>query len=256
VTRTDRRVAALPAPPAWLRDVPFAHRGLHDDGRPENSLAAIEAAVAAGVGIEIDVHASRDGVPVVIHDRDLQRVAGSPERVADMPAAVLGRTRLGDSDQTIPTLGAVLDAAATVPVMVEIKNLRPRAGELERAVGTLLAQHRGSVCVSSFNPRALAWFRRHMPEVPRLQAAGPLLEVPMPRLMRWSVRTLQWVRSTRPCAVSYELAGVDDPAVQAYRAAGGTVVTWTVASHADLDRARRFADNVIFESLPVSAVSA
>jgi glycerophosphoryl diester phosphodiesterase len=254
VTRTDRRVAVLPPPPAWLREVPFAHRGLHDDHRPENSLAAVEAAVRSGVGIEIDVHASSDGVPMVVHDRDLRRVAGRPERVGDMPAAILGRTRLFASDQTIPTLGAVLDAAATVPVMVEIKNLRPRAGELERAVATLLAQHRGPVCVASFNPRSLAWFRRHMPEVPRLQAAGPLLDVPMPRLMRWSVRTLRWVRSTRPSAVSYELAGVDDPTVQAYRAAGGTVVTWTVTSQADLDRARRYADNVIFESLPPSVV--
>ena len=55
------------APPRWLFDRPLAHRGLHDGaekgGQPENSLAAFQAAVAAGYGIELDVQTSADGRP-------------------------------------------------------------------------------------------------------------------------------------------------------------------------------------------------
>ena len=51
---------APPLAPAFLRR-PIAHRGLHDAVRPENSRAAVRAAIAAGYGIEIDLQLSRDG---------------------------------------------------------------------------------------------------------------------------------------------------------------------------------------------------
>ena len=63
-------------PPRFSR-VPLAHRALHDlaDGRPENSRAAVRAAIAAGYGIEIDVQLSADDVAIVFHDYALDRLA-------------------------------------------------------------------------------------------------------------------------------------------------------------------------------------
>jgi glycerophosphoryl diester phosphodiesterase len=249
-----RRFPLLPAAPDWLRDVPLAHRGLHGDGVPENSLAAFEAAARAGVGVELDVHRTRDGVPVVLHDPDLRRVTGTAGRVAALDLADVAAVRLRGTDLGVPTLADALTVLADVPVMVEVKNLGSRTNALEPAVAALLAQHPGPVCVASFNPRSLTWFRRNAAHLTRVQTAGPLLRVPMPAPLRWSLRTLRWLRAVQPAAVSYELAGIDHSAVQAYRAAGGTVVTWTVASPGDLDRARRFADNVVFERLPVDEV--
>lgn len=251
-----RRVPLLPAPPAWLREVPLAHRGLHGDGVPENSMAAFEAAAAAGVGVELDVHRSRDGVPVVIHDHDLTRVAGRADRVDRMDAVELAALRLGGGDAGIPRLADALVVLADVPVMVEVKNLTAAATLLEPAVASLLAAHPGPVCVASFNPRSLGWFRRFAPDLSRVQTAGPMATVPLPAPLRWSLRTLRWLRATQPCAVSYDLAGLEHSAVRAYRAAGGTVVTWTVASPDDLAHARRYADNVVFEHLPVDEVLA
>lgn len=249
-----RRVPLLPAPPAWLREIPLAHRGLHGDRVPENSMAAFAAAAAAGIGVELDVHRSRDGVPVVVHDQDLVRLAGRADRVADMDVAELAAVRLGDGDGGIPRLADAMAVLTDVPVMVEVKNLTAAATPLEPAVASLLATHPGPVCVASFNPRSLAWFRRFAPDLPRVQTAGPLATVPIPAPLRWSLRTLRWLRAAQPCAVSYDLAGVEHSAVQAYRAAGGTVVTWTVASPQDLDHARQYADNVVFEHLPVDEV--
>ena len=60
----------------WLTAAPIAHRGLHDAscGRPENSLAAFRAAIAAGYGIELDVQMSLDGAAMVFHDYHLGRL--------------------------------------------------------------------------------------------------------------------------------------------------------------------------------------
>lgn len=251
-----RRVPLLPAPPAWLREVPLAHRGLHGGGVPENSMAAFEAAAAAGVGVELDVHRSRDGVPVVIHDRDLVRLTGRADRVARLDVAELAAVRLGEDGGGIPRLADALAVLTDVPVMVEVKNLTPAASLLEPAVAAVVDRHRGPACVASFNPRSLAWFRRFAPDLPRVQTAGPMATASLPAPLRWSLRTLRWLRAVQPCAVSYDLAGLDHSAVQAYRAAGGTVVTWTVASSPGLAHARRYADNVIFEHLPVDEVLA
>ena len=56
----------------------YAHRGLHDEyaGIPENSLPAFKRAVQQQIGIELDVHLSKDGIPVVFHDENLKRVCG------------------------------------------------------------------------------------------------------------------------------------------------------------------------------------
>lgn len=53
-------------PDFWA--APFAHRGLHDPECPENSLAALSAALEGGFGIEIDIQPSSDGEAMVFHD--------------------------------------------------------------------------------------------------------------------------------------------------------------------------------------------
>jgi glycerophosphoryl diester phosphodiesterase len=72
----------IPKLPAEFLSLPVAHRALHDvtDGRPENSRAAIRAAIAAGYAIEIDLQYSSDGCPMVFHDDDLDRLTGSGGR--------------------------------------------------------------------------------------------------------------------------------------------------------------------------------
>ena len=60
--------------PEWLTAWEYAHRGLHGDGVPENSLAAAEGAIAAGLGIECDIQMSADNVPMVFHDWALERL--------------------------------------------------------------------------------------------------------------------------------------------------------------------------------------
>src|SRR3954469_23544234 len=81
---------------------PFAHRGLHGAGRPENSRAAFEAAIAAGSGIELDVQASRDAEAMVFHDYELERLTAAQGATADLAAAELGALTLSGTRETIP----------------------------------------------------------------------------------------------------------------------------------------------------------
>ena len=72
----------------------IGHRGA-SAVEPENTMAAFAAAIAAGAdGIEFDVHLSRDGVPVIIHDETLQRTHGLRQSVADLTAEELREVRV------------------------------------------------------------------------------------------------------------------------------------------------------------------
>src|SRR3954451_9117490 len=86
----------------------YGHRGL--SGRfPENTLLACREALAAGGdGIEFDVHATSDGVPVIIHDRGLERPANGMGKVDEVPLSRLRALDAGRGER-VPTLAEVLD---------------------------------------------------------------------------------------------------------------------------------------------------
>ena len=214
---------------------------------PENSRAAFAAAVVAGYGIELDVRLTLDRVPIVLHDAHLARVTGQGGRVADLRYADLARRRLRGSEEHVPTLDEVLRlVAGRVPVMVEIKSYLS-ASRISPAVAEVLDVHRGEVCVASFNPGALGWFRRHRPQVPRVLTASSLQGLPMPRVLRRRLARLRHLAWLQPAAVSYELAGLPSPVTDRWRQLGGVLVAWTVRDATGLARARDLADNVIFE---------
>lgn len=236
--------------PRWVTEVPLAHRGLwRPDGPPENSLAAFAAARDAGVGAELDVHVTVDGVPVVVHDHDLERVTGTP---LDVRAAALDEVRehrLADGT-TVPTLVEVLDVLGDAPVMVEVKNLDRGVGRAEPVIAAVLDDHARHAYVASFHPGSLRWFRRHRPQLVRAQTASPAFDPQVPVAIGRALAWLLLNGRSLPHLLSYDVAGLDHPVVRRWRARGGVVVAWTVRDEADLARARAGADNIIFEAMP------
>jgi glycerophosphoryl diester phosphodiesterase len=220
---------------------PFAHRGLHGDGRIENSRAAFAAAIAAGDGIELDVQASGDGAAMVFHDYDLGRLTESGGPLRTLDAAELGRIRLKGSAETIPTLAEILAlVAGRAPLLIEVKSPDRRVAGLSRAVLRALADYRGPVAVMSFNPGIGRRLARLAPHILR---GLVVTEDGRPR-RRWIRRRLAlwWAR---PDFLAYDLR--DLPSRFA-AAAGLPVLTWTVRSTEDRARAARHADQIIYEN--------
>jgi glycerophosphoryl diester phosphodiesterase len=216
---------------------------------PENSLAAFRAAAEAGYGVELDVLLSRDGIPVVHHDATVSRLTGRSGRIRELTAAQLADLRLVGTDEHIPTLAEVLAVLRDVPVMVEVKQGRLRVGGLESATAAVLDDHPGPVCVASFNPASVRWFRTRRPAVVRVLTASPLDGNSLPAVVRRRLAALKDLATVAPAAVSYDLAGLPNPATDAWRELGGAIVTWTVRDAADLAKAHEVADNLIFENI-------
>ncbi len=248
---TDVHPHAVPREeaPAWLKDIPLAHRGLHHPGTPENTLAAFRAAAEAGYGVELDVMLSRDRVPVISHDASLARTTDRADKVPSLTVAELTTVRVGGTDEHVPTLASALSILAEVPVMVELKQPSLRAGALEEATAAVLDAHPGPWCVASFNPASVRWFRRERPDAIRVLTAGPLAGIKLPGVLKRRLAELQDLPSVQPHAVSYDLTGLPNPVCTTWRERGGTLVTWTAVGEEGLVRARALADNVIFEDV-------
>ena len=225
---------------------PFAHRGLHGAGRPENSRAAFEAAIAARHGIELDVQASADGQAMVIHDYALERLTQGCGQVRSLAAAELARIRLRDSDETIPTLPEILAlVGGRAPLLIEVKSPDRRVAALIRAVVSALAPYRGPVGVMSFNPEIGRWLARYAPERPR----GLVVSEAGNRWRGIAGRHFALWRS-RPDFLAYDIRDLPSRFADARRAGGMKVLTWTVRSLADRARAAEHADQIIYEAEP------
>lgn len=236
-----------------LTRVDYAHRGLWNSVRPENSLSAFRAAVDAGYGIELDVHRTKDGVLVVHHDDNLQRVCGVDRRIAQSTLAEVRACRLNGTEETVPTFDEVLEAVGgRVPLIVELK-VEQNVDSLCSAVRERMQRYSGLWCMESFDPRAVQWFRRNAPEIIRGQLAfglgGEAAHKGVKPTTAFFIATLMQHVLSRPDFLAYEAIsehGVNLP-MRLVRAMRPWLVAWTIRSQAALDASRGKYDVAIFE---------
>lgn len=222
---------------------PFAHRGLHGQGRIENSRAAFEAAIEARHGIELDVQASRDGQAMVFHDERLERLAEHAGPICGLVQRELERIRLRDTEETIPSLAEVLALiAGRAPLLIEVKAPGREVGALSRAVAAALKDYIGPVGVMSFNPEIGRWFARHDPA--RLR--GLVVTEKGRKWRGWLTRRLALWRS-KADFLACDIRDLPSSFAESAQRRGLRVLTWTVRSVKDRARAAEHADQIIYE---------
>jgi glycerophosphoryl diester phosphodiesterase len=244
----------LPELPPALLLPPIAHRGLHGQGRPENSPAAFAASFDYGYGIELDVQLSSDGEAMVFHDYELGRLTDAQGAVRQQSAAALGAVALANGEG-IPTLEAVLKlVSGQVGVLVEIKDqdgaLGDDLGPLETRVAEVLNAYRGPVAVMSLNPHAIYLMQDMAPNVPRGLVTSPFSKEHWPQVSRARADELAEIPDFEACGasfISHQFQALDMPAVNRIRQQGDPVLSWTIKSEDDEHEARRLADNITFE---------
>ena len=153
-----------------LKGWSYAHRGLHGNGVPENSMAAFKAALNGGYGIELDIHLLKDGNLAVIHDSLLNRTTGQPGRIEDLTTEQLKDYRLEGTEETIPEFMDVLTLYnGKAPLIVELKPVDGNHAALTEAACRMLESYKGSYCLESFDPRCIAWLKKNRPQIIRGQ---------------------------------------------------------------------------------------
>ncbi|MEM7731181.1 MAG: glycerophosphodiester phosphodiesterase family protein [Pseudomonadota bacterium] len=245
-----------PLPEVFLTR-PIAHRAFHDvaQGRPENSRAAIEAAIAAGYGIEMDLQLSRDDQAMVFHDYDLDRLTGETGDVRARDADELSHITLTGGNEGVPTFAGILNlVAGRVPLLIELKDQHGQmgvtAGALERAVADALRDYQGPAAVMSFNPNMVVHLANLLPHLPRGLVTSGYETRHWPQLtdaIRDHLRNIPDYDRADCSFISHHASDLSRPRVQALRATGVPVLCWTIRSKTEERAARQLSDNITFE---------
>lgn len=219
----------------------YAHRGLHDDTRPENSMAAFEAAVEHGFGIELDVHLLKDGSLAVMHDSLLQRTTGAEGKIEDLTAEQLSQYRLEGTDQTIPLFSDVLKlCAGKIPLIVELKTADNNYAALTEAACDLLREYRGVYCMESFDPHCIRWLKQNRPEVIRGQLGGNFFvpNSPVPWILKFLMTYQMMNFLTQPDFSAYKFTDRKNLSNFLVRKLWGLQgVSWTLKTKEEYDTA-------------------
>ncbi len=235
----------------WLVSTPIAHRGLHNlsESIPENSLLAFERAMAKNLPIELDVRILNDNTVVVFHDYTLNRLAGVKKLVRNVSYSDLQYLNLYNTDQKIPTLQEALyfiDGA--VPVLIEIKN-EGKIKRLEPELLKILKNYKGKFAVQSFNPFSLIWFKVNAPGILRGQLSSNFKSLNAEYYKKTMLRYMFFNWKSKPDFISYDLSALPNWRVKTLRNKGVPILSWTVKNNSDLEKAKNYSDNYIFENI-------
>lgn len=235
-----------------LRGWNYAHRGLHNDILPENSMGAFRAALEQGYGIELDVHLLKDGNLAVIHDSDLKRVTGQEGCVEDLTAEELGNYRLCGTEETIPLFRDVLELFnGKAPMIVEVKVHDNNYAAVTEATCKLLERYDGSYCLESFDPRSIRWLRDQKPELIRGQLTEnyAVSKPGVPPVLGFVMRHQLINFLTRPDFVAYRFQDRKTLSNVIVRKLWGVQgVTWTLRTREEYDAAVQEGWIPIFEN--------
>lgn len=244
----DRRTKIRP-----FENTMIAHRGLFDNSSnaPENTIPAFEKAIRGGFGIELDVQMTADGKLVVFHDWDMKRMAGVNLKITNHTYEELKVYPLGVSEERIPLFSDVLKLVdGAVPLVVEIK-VGYEYRKTTEAVAAMLADYSGTYCIECFNPLALSWYRKHVPQVIRGQLSMDFKKDPakMPGFVKFILTNLMLNFCAKPDFISYNHKDQQKRGFRLCRKLFGVkTAAWTIKSEQDLASARQRFDMFIFDS--------
>jgi glycerophosphoryl diester phosphodiesterase len=243
------------AVPGWLTARPIAHRGLHDRARGivENMPGAALAAVAGNFSIECDIQLSADGEAMVHHDDALGRLTEGSRPLLGLTSKTLKTVNFRDTPERMMSLGDLCAlVSGRVGIVIEVKSHFDGDRKLVQRMAEVLSSYSGPVAGMSFDPDQVLAMRETMPELPRgIVAQRFYSEADWPEAtpqQRKGMLHLGHAFRTRPHFVAYWVN--DLPALAPWigrHVFGLPLLTWTVRTPQQRERATRYADQMIFE---------
>ena len=233
----------------WLTARPVAHRGLHDaaSGVIENTASAFAAAVVGQYAIECDLQLAADGEAMVFHDDTLDRLTEAHGALSSLTSSELKRVSFRATADRMMTLGELCDlVAGRVPLILEVKSRFDGNPRLADRVAAVVQGYAGPVAAMSFDPMVVGALQAAAPGLPRGLVAqnARTHDVAAPDKRGYAAAAFR----ARPHFLAWSVRDLPGfwPLLGRW-AFGLPLLTWTVRTEADRLRARRWADQMIFE---------
>lgn len=233
-----------------LLEKPFAHRGLYNNKDiPENSMLAFEKAINENYPIELDVRLTLDHKVIVFHDSNLHRMTDIQKNVSDLTLLEIKKIKLNYIGIFIPTIEEVLELTnGKVALLIEIKN-KNTVGLIEKKVMESLKGYKGYFAIQSFNPLSCYWVKRNYPGIDAGQLSTNYKNYDVPFYKKFILQNMLLNFIVKPDFISYDIDGLPNNIVKRMREKEIPILSWTVKTKEQLEKAKKYSDNFIFEDL-------
>lgn len=228
----------------YLKNGYFAHRGLHNNAYPENTIAAFTHAFEHGFSIELDIRLTKDNKVVVVHDDDLTRLTNTPLTVSDSTYDEIKNLQLHHTEFTIPLLSDVLAIIPKeIPVLIELKSCFNNRLLVEQFMEIIKA-YDIDYSVLSFDPRIVRYFRKHYPHVER----GFIRKFKHSKLFVINLLILfvPFIKFTKPDFIMHKRSDIPNKKMNRF-IKKKPVLAYTCTSNGDLEYVRSIYTNAVFE---------
>ncbi len=247
----------------------IGHRGASAHS-PENTLAAFQMAIDVGAdGIEFDVRLAKDGVPVVIHDAELERTGREPGLVSELTSAELSKVDVGSwfnqkfpkrakpefRNERIPSLAQVLELCkdSNGLIYIELKPNRTDSRKLAEAVCDLIRNSPllPRIILKSFKLGIIPIIRQVLPEVQTAALFEPIV-------MDYLRRRRHLLRLTREFGahqISLHYALVTRKLAKLAVEQGMPVTIWTVDDRKIFKKAKKLGIQAVISNDPAKLLS-
>lgn len=232
---------------SFLKNNLIAHRGLHNNIIPENSIPAFLEAIKNNYIIELDVHVLKDGNIVVFHDDNLKRLTGIDKKIKDTTYDEIKDLKLNNTDNYIPLFKDVLKLVnGRVPLLIELK-YDNKVGLLEDRLFDILKDYKGLYAFQSFSPFSLIYLKKHS-NIPRGLLVSDFKNNKINIIKKIFLKNMLLNFLVKPDFISVNYNYLSNKKIQKYKN-NKLILTWTIRNKKDINKYKDFCDNFIVENI-------
>lgn len=226
----------------------IAHRGLHDNIIPENSVLSFIKAIEKNYIIELDVHILKDGNVVVFHDDNLYRMTNINKKIKDTTYDEIKDLKLLNKDYYIPLFKDILNLVnGRVPLLIELK-YDTKNYLLEDKVIELLKDYKGLYAIQSFNPKSLIYLRRKQINIPLGILVCDFKRSNINFIKKIILKNMLLNNKIKPDFISVNYNYLNNKRIKKYKN-NKLILTWTIRNKKDIDKYKCLCDNFIVENI-------
>ncbi len=217
----------------------MGHRGARNEA-PENTLKGFQHAISLGLGaIELDIHTSKEGELMVIHDETLDRTTNGHGHVNELYLEELKSLDAGDGEK-IPTLDEALNLILPhgLEVQIEIKDPKAVKPLIENLNGRDKS-HQDLITVISFHH---GWLKAHKEALPQIKTAAILYGRPL--------NPEEVVKACKADGLSLNISFIDQEVRNRTLEAGQSLTAWNANTHEQLARMKELKIDYIATDRP------
>lgn len=227
----------------------IAHRGLHNEIVPENSMLAFKKAIEKNIAIELDLQITKDNKVIVFHDRNLKRMTGIDKLVDECLYEELKDIKLNNSEETIPNFKDVLKlVAGKVFLDIEIKHYKLSI-RLLNEVYKLLKDYKGSYSIKSFSPIIPYLFKKRNPNTQCGALVGNLDKARIPKFMKKILLELRYLPFYKPDFVAYNIDEINKEIIDKLQKYNIPLHLFTIKDKNILNKAKKISNTLIIEGI-------